>query len=277
MLDDGGRRPVAEVVHQLPRRLGVEQVQVAESDAAVLVDAVPPALCADVAVAGTLLVRVLAVAQRLAGSLEGEVDRRRQHLGVGVGVVEPGDDGGVVRSSVGERGAGQAAPRGRGEGAVAEPQLVQHRSVVGRVDQHGDVRPVLGCGPHHGGPAHVDQLDRGVGPERVEVHGHEVDRLDAEALEVGHVGRVVPVGQQPPVQLRVQGDHAVAQHLGRPGDLLDRAVGDALSGQHPGGAAARDQVPAELDQALGQGRQTGLVVGGQECPHGLISSLRVAG
>ena len=43
VLDDRARRAVAEVVHELPRRVGVVEVEVREREAAVLLDAVPPA------------------------------------------------------------------------------------------------------------------------------------------------------------------------------------------------------------------------------------------
>ena len=78
-----------------------------------------------------------------------------------------------------------------GQRAVA-PQLVQHdRVVVGRGDD-ADVGVVLGGAAHHGRPADVDQLDRGVGGERVEVADHQVDGLDALGLEVGQVARARP-------------------------------------------------------------------------------------
>ena len=76
VLDDHHRRLV-ESVDQTPGRLGVEHVEVAELLAAVLGHRVPPTRRAGLAVAGTLLVRVLAVAQRLR-QLEREVDRRRK-------------------------------------------------------------------------------------------------------------------------------------------------------------------------------------------------------
>ena len=77
--------------------------------------------------------------------------------------------------------------------SAAAAQLVEHHVVVGRVDDDADVRVVLGRGPDHGRPADVvivDELDRRVGPERVEVHDDEVDRLDAV---LRHVGLVVGV------------------------------------------------------------------------------------
>ena len=72
---DAGR--VVEPMDEPPRGLGVEHVEVAEFLAAVLRHRVPPAGGPGLAVSGTLLMRVLAVSQRLR-QFEGEVDRRRQ-------------------------------------------------------------------------------------------------------------------------------------------------------------------------------------------------------
>ena len=62
--------------------------------------------------------------------------------------------------------------------------------VVRRVDDDGDAVVVLGRGPHHRRTTDVDQLDSGVGGERIEVDDDEVDRLDAVLGEIGSVRRV---------------------------------------------------------------------------------------
>ena len=87
VLDDDARRFV-EAVHEAPRRLGVEQVEVAELLAAVLGDGVPPAAATDGAVARRLLVRVLAVAQVL-DPLEAQRQCGRQLTGDLVGARHP--------------------------------------------------------------------------------------------------------------------------------------------------------------------------------------------
>ena len=228
-------------------------------------DVVPPAVGADLAVAGALLVRVLAVAQLLLGALEGEVQAGRQQLAVGL--VEPGDDGRVVGGGVGERLAGQARRVASASSPVAA-QLVEHVPVVGRVDDDADVRVVLGRGPHHGGPAHVDHLDRRVGAERVEVAHHEVDGDDAAVVEGLHVLGLRPVGEHAAVDVGVQRLHPAVEHLGRAGDVLHLEVGDAGLGQGARRAAARHQLPPQAAQALGQGLEAGLVVHGQQRSHG---------
>ena len=206
----------AEVVGQAPGGVGVEQVEVAERHAAVLLDAVPPRRGADLAVAGAGLVRVLAVAELL-HPLEREVDRGRQR--VAGRLVEPADDGRVVGGGVGEGGAGELALRLVGQHA-AVLQLVDHLLVLGRVGEDADVSEVLGGRPDHGGAADVDELlgpagavleALEAGPERVEVGHHEVERLDAVLGHVLLVVGVAPVGEDPAVHLRVEGDHAVAE------------------------------------------------------------------
>ena len=81
MLDDGHRRLVGiagQLVHQPPGGVAVEQVEVGQLLAAVLLHLVPPARRTRRAVARPALVRVLAVAQQ-GRALQGEMDGRGQH------------------------------------------------------------------------------------------------------------------------------------------------------------------------------------------------------
>ena len=94
-----------------------------------------------------------------------------------------------------------------------------------------DVLVVLGRGTHHGRAADVDQLDGGVRRERVEVRHHEVDGLDAVGRQVVEVLGLGAVGQDPAVDLGVQGLDPPAEHLGRAGHLRHLEVGDARLGQ----------------------------------------------
>ena len=197
-------------------------------------------------VAGPVLVRVLAVAQR-SGPLEGQVDGRRQERrGLEVGdqgpalggqggvlaLVEPLDDGGVVPGGVGERLPGQAAAGVDRERPVGT-ELVEDGAVVGGVDHHRDVVVVLGRGPDHGRPAHVDQLDRRVGRERVEVADDQVDEADAQPVERVEVLGLGAVGQDAAVDHRVEGLDPAPEHLGRAGELGHLGVVDAGRGSAP--------------------------------------------
>jgi hypothetical protein len=216
-------------------------------------------------------VRVLAVAELL-DALEGEVDGGRERVVVagGVGLVEPGDDGGVVGSGVGESRPGQPTPGGVAEFALA-PELVEHGAVLGGVDEDGHVVVVLGRGPHHGGATDVDHLDAGLLTEGVEVAHDEVDGRDAVGLEVGQVLGLRTVGEYAAVDLGVERLDPAAEHLGRPGDLGHLGVGDAVLGQEPGRVAARHQLDVEGGQALGQSLEAGLVPHREQGPHRPIS------
>ena len=187
-----------------------------------------------------------------------------------VHLVEPTHDGGVVRRRCGRRRAGQPAAGGGRQGAELG-QLPEHRPYSSGETTTPDVGVVLRRRPHHGRSPDVDELDGGVGAERVEVAHHQVDEADALALEVGQVLGLGPVGQDPAVDGGVEGLHPAAQHLGRAGEDGHLDVVDTGLGQGGRGAAARDQLPAQVGQALGQFDQTGLVVYGQQCPHGATS------
>jgi hypothetical protein len=75
--------------------------------------------------------------------------------------------------------------------------------------------------------------------ERVEVADEQVERRDAEVVELGNVRRLSQVGQQPGVHLRVQGLHPAVEALGEAGQLLDRrdrgAGGRDARGRRAGG------------------------------------------
>ena len=268
VLDDGRGGAVPHVVDQAPGGLGVVEVEVGQGQARVLHDLVPPGPAADGAVAGPLLVGVLAVSQLLLGAGQGKVEGRRQRLPRLCRAVHPGHDGRVVGGGVGEGGPGQPAPRRLGEGAVT-PQLVEHASVLAGIDDDADVVVVLGRGPHHGRAPDVDGLDGGLGHERVQVAHHQVDGLDALGGQVGQVLVLGPVGQDPPVDLGVQGLDPAPQHGRGAGDGLDLDVGYAPGGQGLRRPPAGDELPPQPHQTAGQALQPRLVVDGEKRPHGV--------
>ena len=179
--------------------------------------------------------------------------------------IEPGHDGGVVGGGMGEGGAGQApsGPRRQawllgntGRGPPRLGQLRQHRRVIGRVGDHPDMGEVLSCGARHGRTAHVDQLHRGVGGERVEVDHHQIDGGDAVGFQLRHMAGLTAIGQDPAVHDRVQGHHPMPEQgrvTGQLGHISHRHPG---RGQRRRGASAgeqpptqRHQVPSELDDS----------------------------
>ena len=60
---------------------------------------------------------------------------------------------------------------------------------------------------------------------------------------------------------------AVTEDRREPGEIGDIGDGDAGLGDHPGGTAARNEIPTEIVQRACQIDNTGLVIHGQKGPH----------
>ena len=272
VLDDRHGR-VGEVLDQLDRAVGVEVVVVGDGLAAEELRRAHARLGGVGAdVEGGLLVGVLAVAE--VGYLGvAEADPIRQiDIGLGVEVLA---DGGVVVGGQGERLAGELAPELLRDGAVVGPHLGEDLIVLAGIGDDGDELVVLGGGPDHAGPADVDHLDRvGEGAaflgdrllERVEADADQIQRLEAVLLDVRLVLRVVAQGQDRPVDLGVQGHHAVPEHLGKARPLLDASDGDAGGLDDLGGSAGGDDLHTHLGQGLGEVLDPGLVVHADQRP-----------
>src|SRR5881394_48074 len=112
--------------------------------------------------------RVFAVPQGLLGAFEGQMNAGWKRFGIRCRLVEPRGDSSVIRSRVSEGGASQPAP-GRVTEVAFPPELVEHSAVIRWIDQNGYVRMVFRRRPHHGRAADVDQLDRGIAAERIEI------------------------------------------------------------------------------------------------------------
>ena len=259
-----------QLVEEVPGRLGVKEVEVGQLAPAVLDGALPPSSrVASRSVLGGVLVGVLPIA-KIPGKFEHEVHRGRQVVSrsvlVVLGLVHPSHDGGVVGSSVGERGAGQPAPR---EVAYASgaPQLCANGRVVLGMPADRPVGGVLGGRPGHGRAADVHRLDRGMGLEGIQVADDEIDRRDVLGGEVIEVGSSRPVGQDAGMDGRMQSLHATIEHLRHASDLGHLAVLDARCLENLGRASARNELDAEGSETLGQRFKTSLVVNRQESSH----------
>ena len=235
-----------------PRGVGVVEVEVRQRESGVLLDGVPPTRRARDAVARAVLVRVLAVAQRVAGAFEREVDELRECFVA----LQPRDDLRVERRRARERRDRERSARPVADAVVVGVELLEERRVLRRVGDDGDERVVLGRGTDHRGPADVDGLDVGTLRERVEVRHDEVERADAVGRHVVVVGRLRTVSEDPAVDLRVQGHDAVVEDGRDPGDVVDRGHRNAGVGDRLGGAARRHELhaapvelPGELDDA----------------------------
>ena len=189
----------------------------------------------------------------------------------GAFAVEPGDDGRVVRRSVGEGRPGQPAPRCGAQGSGAT-DLLQGDAVVRRRGEHTHVLMVLGRGPYHRRSADIDELDGGVRGEGVEVDDDQVDPFDAVGLQVGQMLGLGPIGEDAAVDLWVEGLDPAAQHLGRTRHLRHLAVCDAGLAQLGRRVPAGHQLPAQSAEPLGQLHQPFLVVDRKQRPHNTMSS-----
>jgi hypothetical protein len=130
------------------------------------------------------------------------------------------------------------------------------------------VREVLRRAAQHRRAPDVDHLDSllladTVLPrhllEGVEVDADEVEEVDAVLVERGQVGVDLAAGEDPGMDRRVQRLHAAAEHLGELGDALDARHVEAELLDVGGGAAARDELPAELGEPLDETVEAGLV------------------
>ena len=142
------------------------------------------------------------------------------------------------------------------------------------LDDDRDGRVVLGRGAHHRRPADVDLLDALVGRragghrllERVEVDHDELERRDAELLELAHVVGQAQVGQDAGVHLRVQRLDPAVQALREAGQLVDRRDRDPGVAQPGGRRAGRDDLDAGVGQRAAELLEAGLVVDADERP-----------
>ncbi len=218
---------------------------------------------AGLAVVGGGLVRILAV-----GEVGDLLEREREQLGEAFAAVEPAGDRRFVGGGRRERLRGELTTAVEGD-LAALAQLVEHEAVlVGARDRH-DVGEVLGRAAQHRGPADVDHLDgllfgrpegRRDVAERVEVDADEVERVDPVLDQRGHVLLVVAAREDAGVDARVERLDPAAEHLGRLGQGLDAAHLQAQLLEERRGAAARDQLHAELVEPARERLEPVLVV-----------------
>ena len=168
------------------------------------------------------------------------------------------DDLGVVGGGVREGRARQRVSRGVTE-RPGRHDLVEDRVVLIGTGEDPHVLVVLRRGAHHRGTADVDQLDRRVRVERIEVAHHEVDGRDVVGREGREVLGLRAVGEDAGVQSRVQGLHAAVEHLGETGHVGDLQVRDARGAERRGGAARGDEFDAVRGESRREFDQPGLV------------------
>src|SRR5208283_2674029 len=153
--------------------------------------------------------------------------------------------------------AREAPSRLRSDRALVRVELGGYRCVVGGVDDHGDVAIILRRRTHQRWSADVDIFDRLVEAharlrdsflEWVEVHDHQIDRLNPMLLHLLPMALVGAPREDAAVNLWMESLHAAVEHLGRAGEVLDRSDFDAGRFQSRHRAAGRydlDTVPRE--------------------------------
>ena len=250
---------VAELAHGGERGLEIQDVVVAELLALQLLAG--PQTGGGLGIPGGALVRVLAVAQALAGR-----QVQLQRGGIAQLGAQPAADGGVVLRRMAEGLQGQLAAQLRADGAGG--QRLEEGLVLAGAGEHRHVGMVLGGGAHHGGATNVDVLDRqlpgdiraGDGfPEGVEVHHHHSDGRDPLGLEIRLMGRIGSLGQDAAMDAGVQGFHPAAQDFRGAGVLRHLGDGQASCRQGCCRTAAGNELVARRQQPLGQGHQPLLV------------------
>src|SRR5439155_3074543 len=161
-------------------------------------------------------------------------------------------DGRVVRGGVAERLRGEDAT-GLERHVAPLLQLVQHGGVALRPRDDDDVLVVLGGGSQDRRAPDVDLIEehasalprRGVFGERIEVDDDEIDGLDALALELLTMCRIVAAREERGVDLRMECLHAPAEKRGLARHILDRARRYALGGERGTSSVGGDELPPE--------------------------------
>ncbi len=274
--DRCGRGGVEDVV--VRQRLALERRRVGRERAVVGVAPSAP-------VAGSRLMRVLAVAERLDLL---ERDRQAGRIRVGgtrqaglVREVDAGDrhplgqhlgDPRIVGSGMPERVDRQRRAQPDTDPAV-RLELRQHCVVLIGRGHDGDRGMVLGGRADHRRAADVDLLDQVVETdprpsrrdrERIEIDNDQLERRDRRGQELAPVVGRAAVGQDPAVDARVQRLDPAVEHL-RAGrhrrDVCDRQAGIA---QRTGRAPGRDELEPGAHESGCEWSEAGLVRDRQE-------------
>ncbi len=217
------------------------------------------------------LVRVLAVAHFLGLdelAVEGARELAAAFGAEGFGGLINGahvvGDHAVVAGGVFERLEHQVETLSIGQATGLE--VFQHAGVVAGIDHNGHVFVVLGRRADHGRAADVDVFDGGRqvtagfvdgGFERVEVDGHQVDRLDAVLVHDRVVGAAT--AEDAAVDFRVQGLDPTVHHFCETGVVRDFYCGHAVVLQQFEGPARGEDFHAQSFQLTGKFEDPGLV------------------
>ena len=158
--------------------------------------------------------------------------------------------------------------------------FLNHLPVVGRIDDHGHGFMVLGCRADHRGAADVNVFNGhresavGAGDrlgERIQVHAHDVDRVDAVVGNRLHVLGNAAACKDAAVNMRIKRLDAPVEHFGKARVFGHFLAGDSLFLEEPCGAARRKDVIAKFHKVAGEVNNAGLV---GHADQGLFSHLQ---
>ena len=202
-----------------------------------------------------LLVGVLTVAQRL---LEVEL---QEELLVQAGLLaHVGSDHRIVLSRVGV-GLGRELQTALLLRVAELLDLGQNLVVILGVANHRYIVPVLGSRTQHRRTADIDILNGLLDryalllnrlTEGIEVHAHQVDKLDSVLLQRLKMALVIAASQQTAMHLGVQRLHAAVANLGEARYVADVDYLHAALLEQLHRAARGDHLPAQRAEALGK-------------------------
>ena len=181
-------------------------------------------------------------------------------------------DGGVIGGGVGEGLGCKPLALIQGEtGAIGHTGSDQR--IVGRIGDDGHGGVILGGASHHGRATNVDLLDgvgligsgaHGIG-ERIQVDNHQIERLDAELLELLGMLRVGHIGQNAGVNVWVQRLDAAIEAFGESSDIRHLSDMNSQFGQLLGGRTGGHNLGACLHERVGENFDAFLMKDGNQC------------
>ena len=290
VLDDGDGNARGEIPHGTPSSIGVNVIVVAHGLAAELFGMGEPVLVQRIQVESCLLMRVLAIPQQMGaiprtrvclrehGILIGNVVIRRRLVGGDAFRLRPlfGRplvDGRVIGGCVGESLGGEPATLLKAEPATVFDAL-GHQRIVSGIGNDGDCGAVLRRCANHGRATDIDFLDGvrlirtgtdGI-RERIQVDHHQVERLDAQRLQLLDMRGVGHIGKDARMNVRIKGLDTAVKAFREAGDFTDLGHVDTKFGETLGGRTGGDDFSACGDERLCKHVDAFLVEYGYEGP-----------
>ena len=158
-----------------------------------------------------------------------ETHRRRKSVGRRIisTHIKPVNDRCVVCRCVGECLTGERHSRPVSKCAGITSELQDDSLVVGGINHYSDGIVVFCRRSHHRRTADIDQFDRRVRSERIQIAHDEVDGRNSVRGNRREVFGHVTTGKDATVNGRMKGLHSAVEHLGKTRDLFHALVFDS--------------------------------------------------